>query len=496
MRGEAYPLDWANQPSVYKQYVDLAAQPLPPGVPTGLPPTLTLLRRLPEPAELQSRRPASVVDVAAMCHLAYGITAHKVYPGVTYDLRAAPSAGALFPCELYVCLRGVEGVADGVYHYAPGEHTLYCLREGDLMPYVLAALGEVPSLAGADIVFIVSAIWWRSAWKYRERAYRYCLHDGGHLLGNLLLAGEAFGRRAVTIYDFIDEEVNDLLGLDSQEAALALVACDLGEQSRRAPERSSALGPISPQTRPLSPQQVAYPLIIRTHAATCFSDVGELVASRGRTAVRSAWPVESSNGVVRLPPPNVADYPQPLAESVARRRSSRSFLCQPISAESLATLLSAAVGDYVSDQPRPMPSQVAVIVNDVGGIEPGVYHYDAEAHTLLERRQGDMRAWASYLSLEQRLCGNAAAEIFFLADLEQLGIRGGERSYRRVHLDAGLRGEFIYLAGQALGLGCSGIGAFYDDQTAEFLSAPPGTSVIYSLAVGHEAPDDRLEECV
>ena len=497
VRRAAYTLDWANQPLPYKRYVALERQPLPRVVLADLPPTLELLRCLAEPDGPAPRSPASLGELSALCHLGYGITAQKVYPNLTYDLRAAPSAGALFPCELYLCLRGVEGLPDGVYHYAPDDHSLSRLRQGDFLPHLQAATGDHPALADADLVFAISAIWWRCAWKYRDRAYRYCLHDAGHLAGNLLLAGHAFGYRPAVVYDFVDEEVNRLLGLDAQrEAALVLVACCLGKP---APARPSSLPPlpaIAPDYQPLSAREDTYPLILDAHAATCLAEAKVLAAAQARGP---AEPVPLADGEGQrsfpLPDPAAASSPQPLSETIARRRSSRGFARQAISAEALSTLLTATVASYPSDLPVPLPLDIALIVNDVEGMPSGAYRYDAARHRLIQIREGNLRAWAAYLSLEQQLCGDAAVTLFCLADLERLVARGGERAYRRAHIEAGLRGEFVYLASRALGLGCSGISAFYDDQVAEFFEMPPGTGVIYELAVGVEVPDERVVPC-
>jgi len=473
--------------------VAIERQPLPPARPADkLPPTLELLRHLDELGGTL-RGPVNLNELSVLCHLGYGITAQKVYPNLTYDLRAAPSAGALFPCELYLCLRGVEGLPDGVYHYAPADHSLGRLRQGDFLPYLQAAAGHHPTLAAADLIFVVSAIWWRSAWKYRERAYRYCLHDAGHLAGNLLLAARALGYRPAVVYDFVDDEVNRLLGLDAQrEASLLLVACC---QDKAAPVPLPSLPPlpaIAPTYQPLSAEEVVYPLIVETHTATCLTDVEALARARNRPAERVLLMDRERQRSFPLPDPAATSSPQSLSETIARRRSSRGFARQPIPAGKLSTLLAAAVASYLDDQLVPQLPDVDLIINGVEGIPPGLYCYDAAGCRLIQVREGNFRAWAAYLALEQQMCGDAAAVLFFLVPLQRLAARGGERAYRRAHIEAGLRGELVYLAGRALGLGCSGIGAFYDDQVAEFFEMPPDTGVIYELAIGVEVPDERV----
>ena len=298
------------------------------------------------------------------------------------------------------------------------------------------------------------------------------------------------------VYDFVDDEVNHLLGLNSErEAALALVACCSDKPGMALPASLLPPASIAPAYRPLSAQEATYPLILEAHAATSLTGARALTAARSCQLAEPPSPADRGQPSFPLPDPAAVSSPQRLPETIARRRSSRSFACQPIPAEVLSALLASIVVSYPSDQAALPPLDVAVIVNDVEGLPPGAYCYDAARHRLVQIREGDLRTWAAYLSLEQRLCGNAAASIFLLADLERLAAQDGERAYRRAHIEAGLRGEFVYLAGRALGWGCSGIGAFYDDQVAEFFEVKPGTGVIYELVVGMESPDERVVEC-
>ena len=293
VRRSRHTLDWANQPSTHKRYLDLE-QHAPPRetLPGDLPPTLELLRRLAAPeAQGQERTLSGRGELSALCRLSYGITAQMSRPGLTYSLRAAPSAGALYPCELYVCLREVDGLADGLYHSAPSDHSLSCLRSGDFLPVLQGATGNAPALEGADIVFAISTIWWRSSWKYRDRAYRYCLNDTGHLAGNVLLAACSLGYRPAVVYDFLDGEVNHLLRLYAarldtarldaeREGALLLVACSAGGPRRERVASRLEPGSIAAAYHPLSAEEVDYARIGEAHAATCLTTPEALLEAR------------------------------------------------------------------------------------------------------------------------------------------------------------------------------------------------------------------------
>ena len=115
-------------------------------------------------------------------YLIGGLTAQKSYPGVTYALRTNPSAGALYPTEIYVQIRSVESFEDGIYHLSPYESSLVLLQTLDEEEGIESFLG-MKKVDG--FVFLFSALYYRSSWKYRDRAFRYCLHDTGHMLGAL-----------------------------------------------------------------------------------------------------------------------------------------------------------------------------------------------------------------------------------------------------------------------------------------------------------------------
>ena len=160
----------------------------------------------------------SLSNLSRLLHLGQGITSPD------RELRAVPSAGALYPLEVYAVVHRVEGLSAGIYHYAVGNHRLEWLRTGDFRAAMVAAgLGQ-DFLGQASVCFVISAIWQRTRWKYRERTYRYVLLEAGHLGQNLYLAATSLGLGAVAVGAFFDEALNNLLELNGiEEAALYLV---------------------------------------------------------------------------------------------------------------------------------------------------------------------------------------------------------------------------------------------------------------------------------
>src|SRR5206468_5914174 len=143
------------------------------------------------------------------------LTAWKRFQGTRWSLRANPSSGNLHPTEGYAILPALCAIHDrpGVYHYAPKEHGLE--RRADVDPSIWTALmAAFPE--GAFLVGL-SSILWREAWKYGERAFRYCQHDVGHALGALRFAAAALGWRLRLVDRARDAAIAQLLGLDRDE---------------------------------------------------------------------------------------------------------------------------------------------------------------------------------------------------------------------------------------------------------------------------------------
>lgn len=131
-----------------------------------------------------------------------------------YEFRTAPSAGALYPIETYLVVNSVEGISAGIYHYSIKDHNLEQLKIGDFSNEIaLAALDQV-MCEYASVVFIWTAIFNRSKWKYDQRAYRYIYLDCGHIAENLALAATNINLGSCQIGALYDDEVNDIISVD------------------------------------------------------------------------------------------------------------------------------------------------------------------------------------------------------------------------------------------------------------------------------------------
>jgi len=206
-------LDWGGQPERYKTYADAERIVLPdPHDYRGLSFEEAVETR--RSVRDYSAEPLSSEELSRLLHAAQGITERR------WGFRAAPSAGALYPIELYAVVHNVVSLEPGVYHYAVQEHGLELLRQGDFRVAVMqAGLGQ-GFLGQANVCFVLSVIFQRTRWRYRERTYRYVLLEAGHVGQNIYLAATSLGLGACAVGAFLDDDLNDLLGLDGREEAV------------------------------------------------------------------------------------------------------------------------------------------------------------------------------------------------------------------------------------------------------------------------------------
>ena len=203
-------LDWANQPDPFRRFSGVRMVELPLVPDDGTPPYDSLFHSRESPSQ-----PLTAESLGLFLELSLGLTAWKEFQGSRWALRSNPSSGNLHPTEGYVVLPPLASLSDrgGVYHYAPREHALEqrCILNK-------AAMGTVVAMLPAGVFLVgLTSVHWREAWKYGERAYRYCQHDVGHALGALCIAAAALGWRVALVSTLSDPEVAGLLGPDEYD---------------------------------------------------------------------------------------------------------------------------------------------------------------------------------------------------------------------------------------------------------------------------------------
>jgi SagB-type dehydrogenase family enzyme len=443
LRRSPHILDWANLPDPFRHYAGVPVLDLPA-----------------DPPELVQ----GSAFFSKLLFYSAAVSASKVVlsSGYRYALRVNPSSGNLHPTEFHFFTQGLRDWPDGLYHYRPSSHMAEQRASGDF--------GFGP------IVFVLTSIAWREAWKYRDRAYRYCLLDLGHAWQSLALAARAMGCECLATGHFVDDEVAQLCGLNEDEWPMLIVQLQGGTIPVGEPDGGEKIW-FGGSANLLSEEQIAYPRIDRMHAAT--KVIGGFAAEAPVVETGSPLPAGSARS---------------FGDVVRSRRSALDFVggAQSIALAQLRAILSFATQGLSADFAGSRFIQLYLYVHRVEALEPGVYRYWPEGGELELMKSGDQRVVAAGLSLRQDLAGNACVAFSMVADLDRAALLYGDRGYRYAHFEAGAIGQRLYIGAEALGLGATGIGAFFDDDVHRYLELTSG-QVVYHFAIGYPVFDPRVE---
>jgi SagB-type dehydrogenase family enzyme len=496
IRNHPHSLDWANRPLPFKIYPTIDPLPLPRDVPQTGVSALSAISDSVRPAGGDSV--PDLQDLARILHFSAGITKQRAFQGGEIYFRAAACTGALYEIELYVVTGDLPGLDAGVYHFDPADVSLRVLRKGDFRRNLAQATAMESAVARAPTTILCTGTYWRNAWKYQARTYRHFGWDNGTLLANMLAVSAASGLPAEIVLGFVDAEVNRLLDLDTRrEVSLCLVPIGrtsghTSESLLPVPREVPALGL---ETIPLSQREVEYSAMVEMHGASSLESEEEVAQWRGKQPVSlSSVPAGAPAGTpagqaVRLQLPPEEEQPKDTIEQVILRRgSTRTFdRTASISLPQLSIILDSATRGLPADFLEPHGVQLNdlyLIAHSVQGLKPGAYFFRREQNTLELLKEGEFRAEARHLGLEQQLPADACLDIFFLADLNRILERYGNRIYRAVQLEAGAIGGRMYLAAYAQRLGSTGLTFFDDDVTHFFSPHAKDKSTIFLLAIG------------
>ena len=511
VRSGAHFLDWKNQPNPFRTYegapvVELSRDPEFPNVGT-----FEAMRGLCEPTTggkettegPQPERP----DLNLLSRLLWysmAVSSWKKVPltGSRYSLRVNPSSGNLHPTETYLAICDFQGVGDGLYHYRADRHALE-LRSPGAWTQRLARELTLGEFGEPSLIVGLTSIFWREAWKYRDRAYRYCCHDLGHAMMSILLAAEAVGLHGYAAGQFGDLRHSRALGLmESDEAPMICLVFPTSKE-----HVEIATFPVETffgTANELSAQEAPCDVLLNMHRATILREL-------------APRPVVEDEDVEKLHVPVKPAIDAPLRAVVRRRRSALDFDPQTrlMPREELEQILEFATLGYRADwrgnfldveNSRARGKDFVTLylyVNRVSGHDPGLYVWDTSSRSLQQLHRGDVKRVAAFLSLEQSLAENGCFTVSMVADIQSAAQRFGNRGYRYAYFEAGAIGQRLYLAAEVLGWNATGIGAFYDDDVHRYLgfleentkadSSQLPRQVIYHFAVGRAIPDPRIE---
>lgn len=447
-------MDWSNQPDLYKTYPSAPLTALPRELVLPKTPGWRALQR----GQEWPLRSLSLTSMANLLFMAYGFTSSVDYGTETYLYRSTPSAGALYPVEVYLAARGVEGLEDGLYHYSLTDFALTRLRDGAPPPGIPA-----PAL-------ILSGLFFRSAWKYSQRAFRYCLLDGGHVAENLMLIGRVLGLEVGFTAGFDDELVNEYLGLDpAREAALSVLP--LGPISAGAEGGAGGTEASPPPATPVARREEVFDLI---------RDVASLTAAPLIREPSETLPWPPAQEEKALPPANWNDFEGPtLVEILRKRRSRRNFKPATVPLKDLIRIL-----DLIAWPDADRVVQLNLVTNEVEDLADGLYHYQMQGRTVRRHKGGFLGPNLGDAALSQDWLGRANVILVLTSPLTALEEAVGPRALRLAYLAAGRLGQRAYLAAETLGWGCCGVGAFFDDELHRLLDLPEGEAPLYLIGLG------------
>ncbi len=379
--------------------------------------------------------------VHSFIHLTSAITFEKKYKYDAYQLRVNPSAGALYPTEIYIQIRGIKGIIDGIYHLEVATNSLtliYELIDDGLESYIL------PNCLVKGFIFLVSCAYFRSSWKYKNRSLRYCFLDSGHHLGAIEAAAYLYQKNLQVLFDFDKLALNNVLGFENKEFVTAAVIS----------------GEI--KTRPVRRLRSPLPFV----SPTDYFEANHLIEAGYQATVSQNLENNlflNKNIVLQSPPFNY--QLEQFRETILTRRSARAFKRKAISQAEWLQIWQYLKQPLLTISKETI--EIYLVVNYIEGMESGLYR------GLQQLQSQDFSEKAKYLCVNQALARDSAVTLFLTSTYS---------NYQTAMQVAGWMGQRLYLISNYLGIGCSGIGAYHDDETQKFLGT--NNDVLYTLAIG------------
>lgn len=165
-------------------------------------------------------KPLPLTRLGRLLYASFGVKGIKKVENLSSYDRPSPSAGGLYPLELYVAAQSVLSISDGVYHYLPISHHLETISIGSVHPALPDLTIGQDMISKTNVVIVIAAVFYRTMWKYGQRGYRYVWLDAGHLAQNIYLIATALGLGVVSVGGFFDSELQTLLRLPEDERPL------------------------------------------------------------------------------------------------------------------------------------------------------------------------------------------------------------------------------------------------------------------------------------
>lgn len=533
-------LDWANQPDPFRRFEGATLVSLPL-VPPDEDPVSPGYDAIYQPGAVACQ-PVNIRTISRFFEFALALSAWKKAGESEWALRSNPSSGNLHPTEGYVVMPLTEelDLKPGLYHYAPKEHGLELRAE---FPAEQVAWLLAPFPPGS-FLFGLTSVHWREAWKYGERAFRYCNHDVGHAIGSARIAAATLGWNMALLDGVEQHTVAMLLGTDRTD--------DFHGVEPEHPDCLAVIWPLRDVKREtLDVKRATEPaislfldseIVQKLAVATWYGKANRLSGEHGvewdiidEVAVAS-WKCMAEQRSVALPRLLTNDvsrftfHESPSAGQIIRqRRSAVSFDGKTsISAATFFRMMGRVMPR--ADLPqldRPMPWNVwpyepsihlLLFVHRIEGLTPGLYMLVRDEKKLAFIQQsmnpeltwtptpgcpdglplyclleGNAKKLAVQVSCHQDIAGDSAFSFGMLAEFEGRLRKEGAWWYPHLFWESGLLGQVLYLEAEAAGVRATGIGCFFDDPVHEII-AVKGLSLqsLYHFTIGGPVEDGRL----
>jgi SagB-type dehydrogenase family enzyme len=514
-------LDWDAQPAPFRHFTQAPSLQLPNFSESLQDPALlaALTRPFATLSNTISPLPYSISTLGALLHLALGITAWKSYGPDRWAVRANPSSGNLHPIEAYVLSQGLHGLSDGVYHYSPDSHSLEHRAD------IACSPDSTPMLQIG-----LSSAMWREAWKYGERAFRYCQLDTGHAVGALSYAAQTLGWSLSEQKNITSNALAHLLGVDRSEdfparrhpetereeaELLLLVRHKLNMETVRAK-------PVEAQESITTDNWQGTASTIDAHPIYRWPVIEEVAMASRQTIAKANTATASATSNIKA---TTVSNPISTASVILGRRSAQRFdATHVMPTQDFVAMLEAllpnnsAPWNALSSAPS---INLLLFVHRVAGFNAGLYLLTREprlaakldshlslqflrepvanvpAHLNLQlltpAPAGELHRAARSLHCHQDIAANACFALGMLAEYDGV-MTNNPSAYRDLHREAGLIGQALYLQAEMLGLRGTGIGCFFDDPIHELLGLTDDTfQTIYHFTVGLALEDTRIE---
>ncbi len=504
-------LDWASQPDPFRRYQGTEIVPLEKVLPTERPYFAEALQ--PDPT---STAPWNFTSLSQFFFDCLALSAWKSFQGTRWALRVNPSSGNLHPTEGYLISGPMEGLsnAPAVFHYCPSLHSLEVRSSVSVEAWEAMVSGF-----DSQTFFIgLSSIYWREAWKYGLRAFRYCQHDLGHALGTVSMSCAGLGWQARLLDHLSTETLEVILGLTQKsETEVEVPDCLIAispKQMKSIPDwdTSQVLETFNKDVQWMGTPNV----LSRSHVE--WSGIDEV----SQTTEKPATEIISSSSHTGEPSLFEEDT-FPLRKAIHQRRSAVAMdgktrisrdtffqfmikttpaLC-PLPFQAISWEPQVHLGLFVH-RVDDLPTGLYVLVRNKDQLQNLKSTFKPEfvwkkpegcpeALDLFLLQEGEFRHLAASVSCGQKIASDGCFSLGMISAFRQPLEQQGPWFYRRLYWECGAIGQILYLQAEISGIRSTGIGCFLDDPVHQIFGIEDKSyQSLYHFTVGGPVDDTRL----